>query len=69
MPARGSDAAQSPAEQSADFGHLEGGRHMTFLLSYCAQPYSDSSERIKLQKGVIGWVLAPYHASRDYRVR
>jgi len=69
VPARGCDVTQSPAERSADFGHLEGGRDMTFLPSHHAQPYSNSSERITLQKGAIGWVLAPYHDSRDCQVR
>jgi len=69
MFAQGSDAAQSPADQSAEFEHLEGGRDVTFQPSHCAWPHSDPSGEIKLQKGVIGWVLAPYHVSRDCRVR
>jgi len=43
MPARGSDATQSPAERSADFGCLEGGRDKTFQPSRCALPCSGLS--------------------------
>ena len=42
MPARGSGAAQTFAEQSADFGRLEGGLDETFRPPCCALPYSDS---------------------------
>ena len=41
-PARGSGAAQSFAEQSADFGRLEGGLDGTFRPPRCALPCSGS---------------------------
>ena len=69
MFARGSGTAQGLANRCADFGCLERGREATSRLSRCARSYSDSSKGIKLQKGAIGWVLAPYHVSRDCRVR
>jgi len=43
MPARGSDAAQRPAERSANFGRLEGGRDKTFRPSCCALQFSGLS--------------------------
>jgi len=42
MPARGSGAAQSLAEQSTDFGRLEGGLDGTFRPPHCALPCSGS---------------------------
>jgi len=42
MPAQGSGAAQSLAEQSADFGRLEGGLDGTFRPPRCALPCSGS---------------------------
>ena len=65
----GSGTAHGLADRCADFGCLEGGREVTSRLSRWARPYPGSSEVVMLQKGGIGLVLAPYHASRDCRVR
>ena len=48
---RGSDAARSLADVSADFGRLEGSRDKTFRSSRCALPYSGSSGGQGCQKG------------------
>jgi len=56
---RGSDAAQSPTDRSADFGRLEGGRDMTFRLSNSALPYSGSSGGQGFRKGQLDGCLLP----------
>ena len=56
---RGSDAAQSPTDRSADFGCLEGGRDMTFRPSRYALPYSSSSGGQGYKKGRLDGCLLP----------
>ena len=56
---RGSDAAQSPTDQSADFGRLEGGRDMTFRPPHCVLPYSGSSGGQGCKKGRLDGCLLP----------
>ena len=64
VPARGSGAAQSLAERSADFGHLEG--VLTGRSDHLATPCHTLARLVgKAAKRTIGRVLVPYHASRD----
>jgi len=66
--ARGSGAALNPDDGSADFGRLEGvvTRRSDRLATTCHALIHPVEKAVKR---AMGWVLAPYHASRDYRVR
>ena len=66
--ARGSGAALNPADRSADFGRLEGvmTRRSDRLAVTCHALIHPVDKAVKR---AMGWVLAPYHASRDCRVR
>jgi len=68
MPARGSGTAQSLAEQSANFGRLEGvlTGHFDRLPAPC---HALARLAGKAAKRMIGRVLVLYHASHDRRLR
>ena len=57
--ARGSDAVQSPAGCSAEFGRLEGGHDETFHPPCCALSCSDSSGGQGCKKGRLDGCLLP----------
>ena len=58
-PARGSGAAQSFTEQSADFGRLEGGLDGTFRPPRCTLPYSGSFDGQGCKKERLDTCLFP----------
>jgi len=56
---RGFDVAQSPADRSANFGRLEGGRDKTFRPYHYALPSSGSSGGQGCKKGRLDGCLLP----------